>query len=232
MKDWIPLIQQLIWPLFIVILLVAFRGKLEGLYKMATEGREIEIAGVLKIGQAVRETNINQFAKGDMSIDVLEEDEHVVEKGSMSMLQKLQEQLRNSELTSIDVMVIRSGKYYFKDLMLKYVSTLGIKQIIFIDRQGQFDGWIESSIFSGQLLAGERREYRYPDLKNFLAGIHYEEIAPTEKTIDVLEKMKESRLDYLPVVDSKKYRYFVNKADILTSLVSTAITQPQKEKVD
>lgn len=230
MKEWIPFMQQLIWPLFIVLLIIVFKGKLEGLYKMATEGREIEIAGVVKIGQAIQETEIRQFATGDLSIDAMEGDEFAIEKGSWEMLNQLQEKLRNSELSSIDVMIIRPNKHYFKNLLLRYVSTLGIKQLVFIDRNGQFDGWIESSIFSGQLLVSDQQDYNYAQLKKFLAGIHHETINPSDKTADALAKMKKYKQDNMPVIDQKKYKYFVNKSDILTTLVSSVAIQDEENQ--
>ncbi|WP_159523311.1 CBS domain-containing protein [Sunxiuqinia indica] len=230
MKEWIPFLQQLIWPVFIVLLLIVFKGKLEGLYKMATEGREIEIAGVFKIGQAIKETEIKQFATGDLSIEAMEGDEFAIEKGSWEMLNQLQEKLRNSELNSIDVMILRPDKYYFKNLLLRYVGTLGIKQLIFVDSSGHFDGWIESSIFSGQILANDQQEYKYEQLKEFLAGIHHETIQPNDNTGDVLEKMRKYKQEYMPVIDQKKYKYFVNKSDILTALVSTVLTQDKEVK--
>lgn len=229
MKEWIPILQQLIWPVFIIVLLFVFKDKVNGLYNMATEGREIEIAGILKIGQKIKETEIRQFASSDMSVEGLEGDEVTVSKGGMDMLGQLQERLRNSELKSIDVMVLDDYKYYVRDMLLQYTGTLGIKQIVFL-RDGEFDGWIDGSLFSGQLFATPQQGFEYKELKNFLAGIRYETVNPEEKTITVLEKMRDLHLDKIPVVEDRQYKYFVYKADILTTLVSGALTENPEQQ--
>ena len=222
MKDWIPVLEKLIWPVFIVILLVVFRDKLNGLYQMTTQGRSLEIAGWIKIGEQVQNTDINSFASHDLSLEAVERDDHVVDKGGEGQLRQLQDKLRNAELQSIDILKVTDNKIYDKDLLLKYISTLGIKYVVFV-KSGVFDGWINSSVFSGQLLVGEERTFNYNRLRNSLAGIREESVAPDMKTSDVLTKMKDSNADDLAVVDEGTFKYIVNKQDILTALVSNTI---------
>ncbi len=227
-KAWIPLIEKMIWPVFIIILLIVFKSKVEGLYKMATEGRSLEIAGWLKIGEKVENTEIKTFAPEDLSIEALEGDEFVIEKGSEQMLRELQEKLRNSEIKSIDILKITDNKTYYRKLLLKYISTLGIKQVVFT-KNGKFDGWIGSSIFSGQLLVGESEVFLYDELKSFLAGIRNESVKPNTKTSDVLTQMKMTNQNEIAVVDENKFKYIINKQDILTALVSSTIISSEEE---
>ena len=229
MKDsniWMPIIERLIWPVFIVALLVIFREKVNGLYNMATEGRSLEIGGWLKIGEKVQNTDIVNFTSQDLSIEAIEGDEFAIEKGGERMLNDIQEKLRNSEIKSIDILKITNNKTYYRDMLLKYVSTLGIKQIVFI-KDGKYDCWIGSSIFSGQLLAGNERFFRYEELKNFLAGTTTVNVAPDDKTSLVLEEMRRGGLDDVAVVEDGTFRSMVNRQDILTALVSSTLLSNQ-----
>lgn len=229
-KEWLPFLEKLIWPIFIVILLLVFKNKVNGLYQMATEGRSVEIGGWFKIGEKVKNTAIESYASNDFSIDALAGEEMMVEKGSEGMLLKLQDQLRNEEIKSIDILKITNNKTYYRELLLKYISTLGIKHVVFI-KDGEFDGWIDSSVFSGQLLVVNDERFNYPDLKNFLAGISTKSISPKTKTSEVLAKMKNAGQNNIAVVENRKFRYIINKQDILTALVSSTIlaTKEQEE---
>jgi hypothetical protein len=91
----------------------------------------------LKIGEKVENTEIQNFATNDLSIEAIEGDGGIVEKGGNRALQELQDKLRSSEIKSIDILKITNNKFYYKDLLMKYVSTLGIKQIVFI-KDGKF----------------------------------------------------------------------------------------------
>lgn len=231
-RDWIPLLQKLIWPLFIVILLFAFSKQLNELYRMATEeGRSVEIAGWFKIGERVQNTEINSFASKDLSLEAVEGDEIMVEKGSAHKLQQLQEKLRTKEIKSIDILKITSEKAYYRKLLLKYVSSLGIKHIVFV-RDGRYDGWMTASIFSGQLLTGTREVFEYDDLRAFLAGIKTLSVEPAANTLDVLRLMEDSDEDNIAVVENEQFHYIINKQDILTTLVSGAILAGKEQKTE
>ncbi len=145
---WIPTINQLIWPVFIIIMLITFKSELEGLYQMATEGRSLKIGGWFEIGEQIKTTEIRKFAKEDMTVEAFAGSEEMVTKGGSSQLEQLQEKLRRQEIKYIDVMAITDNIYYSKDMLLKYISVLGIKQVVFIEK-GRFRGWMESSVFSG-----------------------------------------------------------------------------------
>ncbi len=222
MNSWLAILEKLIWPIFIIILLFIFRDKINGLYNMATEGRSVEIAGWLKIGEKVQQTEINQFAPKDLSIEAVEGSGAIIEKGGERKLFELQEKLRNSEIKSFDILKITNNKVYYKDLLEKYISTLGIKHIVFI-KDGKFDGWMSSSIFSGQLLVSQASTFEYDQLRNSLAGIKKTTIAPDVKTSVVLKKMRDEQMDNIAIVEKDTFKYFVNKQDIITAIVSNSI---------
>ena len=219
---WVPLAQQLIWPVFIILLLFVFRDKVNGLYTMATEGRSVEIAGWLKIGEKVKETEIRDFGSGDLSIEAIEGDEIAIEKGGEDLLNSLQDKIRTSEIKSIDILKITNNKTYYKDLLLKYIGTLGINQIVFIKNE-EFDGWISSSVFSSQLLTTNSQYFQYEELKNLLVGVKSNSVPPDMKTSAVLNQMIEEKTDQVAVVEGAKFKYIINKQDILTAVVANTI---------
>lgn len=220
--EWIPIIEKLIWPIFIILLLLVFKDKVNGLYNMATEGRSLEIGGWLKIGEQVKETTVQNFAPENSTIEAVEGESVMIEKGGNRALKTLQAKLKNGTIGRIDVMNIVDNKYYYKDMLTKYISTLGIKHIVFT-KHGKFDGWMESSIFSGQLLMDNRDYYDYNELKGSLYGVKKEIIPPKMKTGEALSYMKKKGLATIPVVDGKTFKYFINKSDILTSIISSNI---------
>jgi len=229
LEPWLSVLEKLIWPIFIIVLLFAFRKKVNGLYKMATEGRSLEIGGWLKIGEQVKETDIQKFATDDASIDAVEGDGFMVEKGGNRYLNELQTRLREGKIRQIDVLNIVDNKHYYKKMLLEYVSTLGIKYIVFTNN-GKFEGWIDGSIFSSQILMGDYSSYGYDELKNSLYGIKTEKIASNTKTFEVLSYMKKQGLDVIPIIDNDKFKYFVNKSDILTSIISSNILNKSDEE--
>ena len=70
-----------------------------------------------------------------------------------------------------------------------------------------------------------RQTFDYYELTSLLAGIENTTVMPSDKTDDVLNLMKAERIENVPVVDGDQFKYFVNKSDILATLVSNAILQ-------
>lgn len=219
---WIPTINQLIWPVFIIIMLISFRSQLEGMYQMAVEGRSVKIGDWIEIGEEIKTTEIGTFAKQDLTVEAFEGDEEMVIKGGASKLNDLQDKLRSQEIKHIDVMAITNNVHYSKDMLLKYISVLGVKQVVFIN-SGSFDGWMESSVFSGQVFNFSESYFDYELLINDLAGIEKSSVKPSTKTDEVLNFMKNENIENIPIVDGDRFKYFVNKSDILATLVSNAI---------
>lgn len=222
LAKWMPVLENLVWPFFIIILLIIFKGKVNALFQMATEGRSLEIGGWLKIGEQVKEIEIQDFATDNAVMDAVEGEGIMVVKGGNNLLNRLQEQLKRGEIHHIDILNITDHKYYYKEMLLKYVSNLSIKYIVFTSN-GTFKGWMESSVFSSQLLMSELNAFDYSELNNALFGIKTEQVSPTTKTFEVLKYMKEIGVDVIPIVDNDEFKYFVNRSDILTNIISSNI---------
>ena len=67
LSPWIPILQQLIWPVFIILILAVFRQKVEGLYNLVIDrvsaGGSLKIGNWLEIGETIKTTEIQKFAK-------------------------------------------------------------------------------------------------------------------------------------------------------------------------
>lgn len=224
LTPWIPTINQLIWPVFIIIMLVTFKSELEGLYQMATEGRSLKIGGWLEIGEQIKATEIQKFAREDLTVEAFAGSEEMITKGGSSQLEQLQEKLRKQEIKHIEVMAITDNIHYAKDMLLKYISILGIKHVVFLEG-GRFTGWMDSSVFSGQVFNLQRSTFDYYELRRVLAGVEEISVNPGNKTDEVLSLMKAEKIESIPVVDAGQFKYFVNKSDILATLVANAILQ-------
>lgn len=226
LAPWIPMLQQLIWPVFIVLILIVFREKVEGLYTLIVErvsaGGSLKIGNWLEIGETIKTTEIQKFAKDDLTVDAFEGDEEMITKGGTGKLNELQDKLRNNVIKHIDVMALTNNLHYSKKMVLKYISVLGIKQVVFINN-GNFDGWMESSVFTGQIFNVPVDYLPYSELVQSLAGIQKSKVGPKEKTDEVLRFMKKEGIENVPVVDGNNFKYFVNKSDILATLVSNAL---------
>lgn len=225
MEAWIPLIQQLIWPLFIVLLILFNRGRFEQLVDSVIKGRAVEIGGLIKIGEGLQNTEIKTVGSGDFSMEAVEGDDIMIEKGGGQELQRLQQKLASGEITKINNMLIRTDKVYVPEMLLKYISSLGIKYIIFENDQ-KYDGWISASAFSGQLLSMYRHDrLYYNDLKARIRGINTSSVQDTAKTSAVLELMKSEKTDEVAVLKGTKFRYLVSKQDILTTVISKVLLE-------
>lgn len=225
MEVWIPLIQQLIWPLFIVLLILFNRGRFEQLVDSVIKGRAVEIGGLIKIGEGLQNTEIKTVGSGDFSMEAVEGDDIMIEKGGGQELQRLQQKLASGEITKINNMLIRTDKVYVPEMLLKYISSLGIKYIIFENDQ-KYDGWISASAFSGQLLSMYQHDrLYYNDLKARIRGINTSSVQDTAKTSTVLELMKSEKTDEVAVLKGTKFRYLVSKQDILTTVISKVLLE-------
>tara|TARA_B100000497_G_C7684883_1_gene414900 strand:- start:31 stop:693 length:663 start_codon:yes stop_codon:yes gene_type:complete len=209
---------------FVVIVLVVFQDKVNGLYDQVTkEGRGIKVGNLIEISQSIKNTEIQTFASQDLSIESVQNNFRVETKGGGGQLQLIKENIENSNLKNIDALRITSDKIYIRELLLDYVSTLGVKYILF-ENNGQFDGWMSSSIFSGQLLETEgNSRFRYNKLKNEFAGLQNDQIKPETKTSEVLKTMKAKGLDDIAVVEDGMFKYMINKQVIINELVANAL---------
>ena len=120
MKDWIPLINKLVWPVIIGIVLLIFHSEVSEMYDLTVNriksGGSIEIGGFFKLGDKATNTEIKELSDANLSIDVLDANLSiegsgglggVVRKGSRSALAKLQQELENSPNKTINTLLDR-----------------------------------------------------------------------------------------------------------------------------
>ncbi|NIR50523.1 hypothetical protein GWO43_18575 [candidate division KSB1 bacterium] len=231
MKDWIPLINKLVWPIILGLLLLIFHSEVGELYTVTVErikaGGSIEIGGFLKLGEQATNTEIKDLSVNDLSIEGLDGSEGVVRKGSRSALLKLQEELAKSPTRTINTLLITDEILnYSVPLLKEYVSTLGLRYVVFQQRN-KFIGWMNSGPFVAQLPADEG-SVRFRELKN-MTGISKHSVKPGTSAKEVLETMQELHLDSLPVVDENgKWQFFANRGEILARLMTSVILSKEE----
>lgn len=228
LSDWIPFFSSLVTPFFVVVLILWFRTDVAdflGIVKKAVgeQERSIEIGDWFKIGERARTTEISKLGLGDISVSLAEHDyeEWVIDKGDESLIEKLKAESEKHGGKPVDVMVIRRGIRYSSVVLEKYVNLLGVKYILFMG-EGEFESWIPSGLFMGQLHS--RATYTYDDLKHEIIGLRKEHAFPTTTAKQVLEQMQNAKTDHIAIItEAGKYLYMVNKQDILARLVSAMI---------
>lgn len=234
-KDWIPFFSSLVTPILIILLIMWFRTDVAdfiGIVKKAVgeQERSFEIGDWIKIGERARTTEISKLELGDISVSLAEYDDYeewVIEKGDESLIYKLKEESERHGGRPVDVMILKKGIRYSSIVLEKYVSLLGVKYVLFMGG-GEFDSWIPSGLFMGQLRSHSL--YSYEDLKSEIIGLRKEHAYPSSTASDVLQRMQDSKTDHIAIVTkSGKYLYMVSKQDILAKLVSAMILSvPEK----
>ena len=225
-KDWIPLVNKLVWPFFIVILLLVFQSQVREIYKVLLDsmkaGRSIKVGGFLELGELAKDTKISQLSLDNISIEAVGGSEGVIRKGSVSYLEKLQEELRQNPSRRIDTLLITDDISYSPDLIGKYIGTLGLRFVVF-QKRDKFDGWISSTTFVAQL-SGQEGMLSYTDLRSGIIGIRKDSVQATATAKEVLKMMQEMHVDSVPVLDADgRWLFFANREEILARLMSSII---------
>ncbi len=225
-KDWIPLVNKLVWPVFIVIFLLIFQSQVREIYKVLLDGmkagRSLKVGGFLELGELAKDTQISQLSFDNISIEGVGGSEGVVRKGSVSYLEKLQEELRLNPSRKIDTLLLTDDISYSADLIRRYVSTLGLRFVVF-QKRGKFDGWIYSNAFVAQLRESERL-MSYSDLRSSIIGIRDEYVSSNETAKAVLQLMQELHVDSVPVLDANdRWLFFANREEILARLMTSIL---------
>ena len=231
LANWVPIISKLIWPFFIGALLLAFNQQVTEVYDVVMSsvksGRSVEIGGFLKLGEAARETEIGELSHEDMSIKGIGGPAGVVRKGTSSHLIRLQQELQANPLKTINTLLLPDGVTYSVDLLKQYISTLGLRFVVF-QRGGKFDGWISSSTFVAQLQE-QSDTVGYDALRNSIIGVSEQRVSPNDSAKKVLEYMQELHVDSIPVVDSnERWLFFANRGEILARLMTEIILEKQE----
>lgn len=231
LNDWIPLITKLVWPFFIVILLLIFNQETGEIYNVILggikSGRSVEIGGFLKLGEAANQTEIGDLSHNDISIKGIGGPAGVVRKGTSSHLAKLQRELQKNPLKTINTLLLPDGITYSVALLKQYISTLGLRFVVF-QRRGKFDGWMPSSTFVAQLPENSD-SVNYSELRGRIIGVSEKTVGQNDSAKKVLVEMQELHIDSIPVVDSdKRWLFFANRGDILARLMTTIILENHK----
>jgi hypothetical protein len=241
LKEFVPLLTKLVWPIFIIIMLFIFMDEIQEFYSIAKKrivgGASIKIAGFLELGQQAGATEITNLSLSNIPIEAIGGAANTAEKESLNALVKLREDLRKSPNKRVDTLKIDDTKKYSPTLLKDYVSTLGMRYILF-QHGGKFDGWIESGIFISQLpllFPGappdelDKAILNYNKIREEIAGISTQFVKSTDTAKKVLAKMQELHVDNLPILKGDQFLFFANRGEILSSLISSLIIE-QKGK--
>jgi CBS domain-containing protein len=151
-----------------------------------------------------------------------------VEKSSFMVLEKLRRQLHNSPTQRIDVLLITSNKRYSIKLLSSYVSTLGIRFIVF-QKQGAFDGWMDTGLFNSQLPTQDNA-WSYDHLHSRLIGIRQDSVTSDTSAVEVLKAIDKGNTENIAVVDNDKFRFIVNRGNILSKLLTATLFKNEANK--
>jgi len=238
-SKWVPFFSESIWPIFFLFLIFVFKDQIGSAYieilEAIKEGRPIKIGDWFSIGER---TTISQLVanKQDMESGTFEltasdmsQNEDEVVKGSYEKLNRIQERIRLNPGIRIKVLEVKDNVNLFStDMLKKYISTLGIRYVVF-KTNDKFDGWIEASAFVAQLPLGEL--FKYNKLKIHIAGVLTDSIPKNENAISILKKMEEKNLDSLAVVENGKFLFMVSRGFILSKLMTKSLFKSNdKEK--
>jgi len=240
LRDWIPFFSELVWPLFLIGLLVIFRDQVLKIFarieQAISEGRSVQVGDWLKIGEKISIAELSSrraFEVGekiDLSMESIGGYRDFVEKSSYAVLEKLREQLRRSPTQRIDVLLITANRQYSTKLLSSYITTLGIRFVVFEDN-GRFQGWIDAGLFNSQLPTQDET-WPYSRLWSELIGIRQDSVAPVTSAIDVLKAMDMANTENMAVVEKERFRFIANRENILSKLLtSTLFKEPAPDRV-
>ena len=234
LKDWIPFFSGLIWPVFIIIVLLVFKEQVTNVFTRIEsaigEGRSVEVGEWLKIGEktSIAELSSKRASEVGQNIDISIESvggyQEFVEKGSYVVLERLREQLRNSPTQRIDVLLVTSNKQYSTKLLSSYITTLGIRFVVF-QNQNQFDGWIDSGLFNSQLPTNQDDSKSYEQLRSEILGIRQNKVSPSDSAVEVLKAMDQANTENIAVVENNQFRFIANRENILSKLITATLFQ-------
>lgn len=224
MKEWIPLLTKLVWPVIIFILILTYKSEVKEVYSMVLkrikEGGKVSIAGVFELGEIATKTEIKDLSLNNLSIEGGEG----VTKDSLFELERLQKQIESNPKKIINTLIIHNKiQNYSVSLLKKYISTLSLSYVVFLQQSG-FIGWMNSGAFVVQLPSEDQDQFIKYDRLRVFKGITDYYIKPTASTKQVLEKMQELHIDSIPVVDeNKQWLFFANREEILARLMTTIL---------
>lgn len=241
-KDFLPLVEKIIWPVFIVIMIFSFSGEAKDLYailkKRLSEGASVKIGGFFELGEKASETEIGQLGFANLRIEAIGGPAEAVSKESFGALDRLRQEIKAAPNRRIDALRVDDRKIYSTTLLKDYVGTLGVRFIVF-EAGENFDGWMDAGIFVSQLALlrpgaspGElaQANLSYAEIRGQMAGISKESALPSDSAKQVLQKMQKLHLENLPIVKDNRFVFFANRGEILSSLMTSYILEPSGQK--
>lgn len=243
MKDWVPVFTSLVWPVFIIAVLLLYREQAGSLFSTVEqaikEGRSVAIADILKLGEktTIGQLKSEQAGGGavnvDLSISSVGGHAELVHKGSRRLLEVLKTQLQASPADRIDVMVLSGGREYSVKLLNLYITSLGIRFVVF-EEDDQFRGWIGASLFNSQLSFGpapdsEDEWKSYDALRSGLVGISQRSVPPEMPAIAVLRVMEAEDLENIPIVRDGKFQFIANRERLMSKLLTATIFKVEEK---
>ena len=232
MKEWVPLFSALVWPLFIIAIVLIFREDARRLGNHVLdaigEGRGVKFGDLLEISAKASLADVEKREPGlsgeaiDLSVDSVGGYDEFVGQGSYALLDQIHRQVVSGQRRAIDVLMITNDRYYSSRLLRDYIATLGIRYIVYTDG-GRFDGWTKSSLFAGQVPTHDKT-LNYSQLRHDISGVLAETVGPGKSAGAVLQTMQEKALDALAVVDqSGEFRFIVEREAIVAKLVTNLL---------
>lgn len=234
-SEWVPLLTKLVWPVLIILAIIIFNKQVSEIYSVVMkgmkEGRNVEIGGFLKLGEAASTTEISNFSSQEISIESLgESGSGVVRKSGEVHLSRLKKDLAENPSKVINTLTIPNNiSNLSTNIIKKYISTLGLKYVVFL-KDNKFDGWIMASNLAAQLPEKDNI-MKYGVLKDTYAGIKENKVLPSASAKEVLAKMQELHLESLPVVDEdNNWLFFVNQGEILSKLMTDIVLENEEKE--
>jgi len=231
MKDWIPLINKLVWPVILILIILIFLGEVKEFYGIIKQrvqsGAEVSIGGMFHLGQLAKDTSLESLSK---NISIRSSSEGVagiervmgVTKGGVSHLEKLQYELREDKINLNALLITEKYDRYSISLLKQYISSLSLKYIVF-EYNDKFKGWMYSSAFVSQFPDNQStiQLNNFNLVKNKFLRVNTESIEIGDTAKDALQLMKLKGIDSLAVVDkNEKWLFFVEREQILADLIS------------
>jgi hypothetical protein len=238
-NGWFGLAGKLVWPAFIIILMVIFSSESAELYTILKNrieaGSSLKV-GLFEIGEQASKTEISALVFPDLPVEAIGGPAEAVQKKSGPALQRLQEELRKSPYRRVDTLLVDNGVIYSPALLKDYINTLGVKFVVFRKNRG-FDGWIEAGLFINQLISRLNKPsdelknvtIPYRELKRDIVGISNKAVQAKDSVRRVLKVMQEGHTENLPVLDGEKFKFFANRGEILGNLISNFILEKQEK---
>ena len=242
LKDWIPLISKLVYPIIALIIVLIYSSEISDFYnkKIMDENSDVklEVAGFgLEIKQKAKQTIVGELGFSNLGLQAISNSEfhpnteedanNFVTKSTSHELKVLIES--NTEKTTFETLILVSRKQFSLKLLRSYINQLGIKYVVFIE-DGEYLGLIESKLFINQFFEFDRI-LGFNDLLSETVGKETTFLRDNSTVLDILKVMNEKNLSQVAIVDEqKKLSYIVEREAMISKLVASIITETENKE--